>query len=73
MSSPGNHTKVAHVLPITRPQRLTLLKGKRRRDPKLSIVDESHPVYNSRYFYHQLKIEIDRVNRLRTTINPSPV
>ena len=30
---------------------------------ELSIIDDLTQLYNSRYFYHQLKMEIDRVNR----------
>ena len=39
------------------------LNDSERRYRELSIVDDLTQLYNSRYFYHQLKLEIDRVNR----------
>ena len=39
------------------------LKDSEKRYRELSIVDDLTQLYNSRYFYHQLKMEIDRVNR----------
>jgi diguanylate cyclase (GGDEF)-like protein len=39
------------------------LKESEQRYRELSIVDDLTQLYNSRYFYHQLKIEIDRVDR----------
>jgi len=40
-----------------------LLKDSEKRYRELSIIDGLTQLYNSRYFYHQLKLEIDRVNR----------
>jgi diguanylate cyclase (GGDEF)-like protein/PAS domain S-box-containing protein len=39
------------------------LKESEQRYRELSIVDDLTRLYNSRYFYHQLKTEIDRSNR----------
>jgi diguanylate cyclase (GGDEF)-like protein/PAS domain S-box-containing protein len=39
------------------------LQDSEKRYRELSIVDDLTQLYNSRYFYHQLKMEIDRVNR----------
>ncbi len=39
------------------------LRESERRYRELSIIDDLTQLYNSRYFYHQLKMEIDRVNR----------
>jgi diguanylate cyclase (GGDEF)-like protein/PAS domain S-box-containing protein len=39
------------------------LKESEQRYRELSIVDDLTQLYNSRYFYHQLKSEIDRANR----------
>lgn len=39
------------------------LQKREERYRELSIVDELTQLYNSRYFYHQLKIEIDRTDR----------
>jgi len=41
------------------------LQKREERYRELSIVDELTQLYNSRYFYHQLKIEIDRTDRYR--------
>ena len=41
----------------------TLLRESEKRYRELSIIDELTQLYNSRYFYHRLKIEMDRVNR----------
>jgi diguanylate cyclase (GGDEF)-like protein len=40
-----------------------LLQESERRYRELSIIDDLTQLYNSRYFYHQLRMEIDRVNR----------
>jgi diguanylate cyclase (GGDEF)-like protein len=40
-----------------------LLQESERRYRELSIIDDLTQLYNSRYFYHQLRTEIDRVNR----------
>lgn len=42
---------------------ITELQKREERYRELSIVDELTGLYNSRYFYHQLKIEIDRTDR----------
>lgn len=39
------------------------LRNSEQRYRELSIVDDLTQLYNSRYFHHQLKIEINRVNR----------
>ena len=39
------------------------LSDSERRYRDLSIIDDLTQLYNARYFYHQLKLEIDRVNR----------
>ena len=39
------------------------LRDSERRYRELSIVDDLTQLYNSRYFYQQLKMEIDRVDR----------
>ncbi len=39
------------------------LRESERRYRELSIIDDLTQLYNSRYFYHQLRTEIDRVNR----------
>jgi len=39
------------------------LSESERRYRDLSIIDDLTQLYNSRYFYHQLKLEIDRVDR----------
>ena len=39
------------------------LNDSERRYRELSIVDDLTQLYNSRYFYHQLKMEVDRVTR----------
>ncbi|MCK9389949.1 MAG: sensor domain-containing diguanylate cyclase [Syntrophales bacterium] len=41
----------------------SLLKDSEKKYRELSIIDALSQLYNSRYFYHQLKKEIDRVNR----------
>jgi diguanylate cyclase (GGDEF)-like protein/PAS domain S-box-containing protein len=40
-----------------------LLQESESRYRELSIIDDLTQLYNSRYFYHQLKMEIDRVDR----------
>jgi len=40
-----------------------LLRDSEKRYRELSIIDDLTQLYNSRYFYHQLKMEIDRANR----------
>jgi diguanylate cyclase (GGDEF)-like protein/PAS domain S-box-containing protein len=40
-----------------------LLQESENRYRELSIIDDLTQLYNSRYFYHQLKMEIDRVDR----------
>ena len=40
-----------------------LLRDSEKRYRELSIIDDLTQLYNSRYFYHQLKMETDRVNR----------
>jgi len=40
-----------------------LLQERESRYRELSIIDDLTQLYNSRYFYHQLKMEIDRVDR----------
>jgi diguanylate cyclase (GGDEF)-like protein len=40
-----------------------LLQESERKYRELSIVDDLTQLYNSRYFHHQLQMEIDRVNR----------
>jgi diguanylate cyclase (GGDEF)-like protein/PAS domain S-box-containing protein len=40
-----------------------LLRDSEKRYRDLSIIDDLTQLYNSRYFYHQLKMEIDLVNR----------
>jgi len=42
---------------------MRLIRHLQRRYRELSIVDDLTQLYNSRYFYHQLKLETDRVNR----------
>jgi diguanylate cyclase (GGDEF)-like protein len=39
------------------------LRGSEERYRELSIVDELTQLYNSRHFYHQLRMEIDRADR----------
>jgi len=39
------------------------LRKSEERYRELSIVDDLTQLYNSRHFYHQLRMEIDRVNR----------
>jgi len=39
------------------------LRESEKRFRELSIIDDLTQLYNSRYFYHQLRTEIDRVNR----------
>ena len=39
------------------------LKDSEKRYRELSIIDDLSQLYNSRYFYHQLKLEIDRSKR----------
>jgi diguanylate cyclase (GGDEF)-like protein/PAS domain S-box-containing protein len=41
------------------------LQDSEKRYRELSIIDDLTRLYNSRYFYHQLKIEIDRADRYR--------
>jgi len=41
------------------------LKNSERRYRELSVVDDLTQLYNSRYFYHQLKMEMDRVDRYK--------
>ena len=41
------------------------LSDSEKRYRELSIIDDLTKLYNSRYFYHQLKIEIDRANRYK--------
>jgi diguanylate cyclase (GGDEF)-like protein/PAS domain S-box-containing protein len=41
------------------------LQDSEKRYRELSIIDDLTRLYNSRYFYHQLKIEIDRAERYR--------
>lgn len=41
------------------------LRDSEQRYRELSIVDDLTQLYNSRYFYHQLRIEIDRANRYK--------
>ncbi|HEY5498715.1 MAG TPA: PAS domain S-box protein, partial [Syntrophales bacterium] len=42
-----------------------LLRDSEKRYRDLSIIDDLTQLYNSRYFYHQLKLETDRVNRYK--------
>jgi diguanylate cyclase (GGDEF)-like protein len=44
------------------------LRESENRYRELSIVDDLTQLYNSRYFYHQLKMEIDRVDRYGQTL-----
>ncbi len=39
------------------------LEESEKRYRELSVIDDLTHLYNSRYFYHQLKLETDRVNR----------
>jgi len=41
------------------------LKHSEKRYRELSIIDDLTQLYNSRYFYHQLKMETDRANRYK--------
>lgn len=41
------------------------LRDSEQRYRELSIVDDLTQLYNSRYFYHQIRIEIDRANRYK--------
>jgi diguanylate cyclase (GGDEF)-like protein/PAS domain S-box-containing protein len=41
------------------------LQDSEKRYRELSIIDDLTQLYNSRYFYHQIKIEIDRAERYR--------
>ena len=41
------------------------LQNSERRYRELSIIDDLTQLYNSRYFYHQLKMETDRANRYK--------
>jgi len=41
------------------------LQDSEKRYRELSIIDDLTQLYNSRYFYHQLKIEIDRADRYK--------
>ena len=61
-----NHTKVAqcNIRDISARKRVeALLRESENKYRELSIIDDLTQLYNSRYFYHQLKIEIDRVDR----------
>jgi diguanylate cyclase (GGDEF)-like protein/PAS domain S-box-containing protein len=40
-----------------------MLRDSEKRYRELSIIDDLTQLYNSRYFYHQLKMEIDRLER----------
>jgi diguanylate cyclase (GGDEF)-like protein/PAS domain S-box-containing protein len=40
-----------------------MLRESEKRYRELSIIDDLTQLYNSRYFYHQLKMEIDRLER----------
>jgi diguanylate cyclase (GGDEF)-like protein/PAS domain S-box-containing protein len=60
------HTKVAqcNIRDITARKRMeTLREESENRYRELSIIDDLTQLYNSRHFYQQLKMEIDRVNR----------
>jgi diguanylate cyclase (GGDEF)-like protein/PAS domain S-box-containing protein len=66
-----NHTKVAqcNIRDITaRKQAEALLKESENRYRELSIIDNLTQLYNSRHFYQQLKMEIDRVDRYAQTL-----
>jgi len=41
------------------------LKNSEKRYRELSIIDDLTQLYNSRYFYHQLKMETERANRYK--------
>jgi diguanylate cyclase (GGDEF)-like protein/PAS domain S-box-containing protein len=63
-----NHHKViqCNIRDITKRKKAEdgLLKSKQRYQ-KLSIIDNLTKLYNSRHFYQQLKMEIDRANRYK--------
>lgn len=45
-----------------------LLKDSEKRYRELSITDGLTQLYNSRFFYHQVKVEIDRINRYEESL-----
>ena len=52
------------LMDITERKRIEkALMDREKKYRELSIIDDLTQLYNSRYFYHQLKLEIDRVNR----------
>jgi two-component system cell cycle response regulator len=46
-----------------------ILRDSRKRYQELSILDDLTQLYNSRYFYSQINIEIDRSNRYRQPLS----
>jgi diguanylate cyclase (GGDEF)-like protein/PAS domain S-box-containing protein len=62
----GNRFLVGVIHDITERKRIgEALQNSENKYRELSVVDELTQLYNSRHFYHQLKMEIDRAERYR--------
>ena len=60
----GEKNILSSISDITERKRVEeALRDSEQRYRELSITDDLTQLYNSRYFYHQLKMEIDRVDR----------